>query len=893
MRGCVLAPDGTDTALIARSRRALVSAGMEPEIVVGPVAWEARLRAADEPLLVLEAGAWFCQTSPIAPIPPSATGRPLLALGALRSPDGGHHPEAARWKTLLEKRGGDWNRWRLFTPPIPTPLCAYLEPEVARALGAADGRWQAVLGRRDFRKLHLSALDVFSFPEMRILQVVTSIQIGGAERVTLDLAHELTTAGAAVGVVSLGRATRASFPKPPHFTDLAHIPRTARDRAEAVAKVAAAFGADIVHGHLLGGDETRELKRHGCPVVVTLHNMPEAWPAAFGELRTGEVDLVIACSCAVEEGARRLGVTARTVWNGIDPAKAIRTPARSDAGFRLRRELGWSESDFVVLAIANPRRQKQMNRLPAILSHLQTRIGARAARLLIAGAPARGSRDAEDAANQLETAIRDSPMAADIHWLGAVQEIGDVLAVGDALLSVSAFEGLSLVHLEALAAGLPVVATDVGGTGEIAAQSPGLCLVPADASDETIADALSGALTHPKGFPRSFTRETMAARTRSLYRRILHRHEKPGDGVWLITNNFSTGGAQSSARRLLLGLAARGVKVRAAVVEEHPAHPTVGRAALLDAGIPVLAVPPPGAIDAPDAVARVLTAIDRDRPRAVLFWNLIPVFKILLADALLDVPTFDVSPGEMYFASLARYFAKPLPGLPYRGARDYGARLAGAVVKYAGEAARASATLGTPVHVVRNGVPLSKTPRARRTNQTFTIGTAARLSPDKRLMDLIDAVRIAASELPPFVLCIAGGSERGHEAHVELLREHARGLPVEWCGELPSTSDFLTRLDLFVMISEPSGCPNASLEAMAAGVSVIATDVGGASEQIVDGVTGRLVPRRDAVALARAIVDLAQDAPLRERLATAARNRIGEEFSLDQMLDGYSRICGI
>ena len=49
----------------------------------------------------------------------------------------------------------------------------------------------------------------------------------------------------------------------------------------------------------------------------------------------------------------------------------------------------------------------------------------------------------------------------------------------------------------------------------------------------------------------------------------------------------------------------------------------------------------------------------------------------------------------------------------------------------------------------------------------------------------------------------------------------------------------------------------------------------------------------DAVALARAIVDLAQDAPLRERLATAARNRIGEEFSLDQMLDGYSRICGI
>ena len=101
----------------------------------------------------------------------------------------------------------------------------------------------------------------------------------------------------------------------------------------------------------------------------------------------------------------------------------------------------------------------------------------------------------------------------------------------------------------------------------------------------------------------------MAARTRWFYPQILLPSRSAGDGLWLIINNFSTGGAQSSARRLLLGLAARGIKVRAAVVEEHPTRPTPGRAALLAAGIPVLAVPPPGALDAAAAVAQVLEAI--------------------------------------------------------------------------------------------------------------------------------------------------------------------------------------------------------------------------------------------------------------------------------------------
>jgi glycosyltransferase involved in cell wall biosynthesis len=333
--------------------------------------------------------------------------------------------------------------------------------------------------------------------------------------------------------------------------------------------------------------------------------------------------------------------------------------------------------------------------------------------------------------------------------------------------------------------------------------------------------------------------------------------------------------------------------VRAAVVEEHPSHPTRGRAALTAAGVHVLAVPPPDAITAPESVARIVEAIHADRPRAILFWNLIPVFKILLVDSLLDAPVFDVSPGAMYFASLARYFARPHPALPYLDARDYGARLSGIVVKYAAEAELAACTLGARVYVIRNGVPLPETAPSKSNGRRLMIGTAARLSPDKRIGDLLEASRLAAPRLPPFILRIAGGPERGSEEYARELRRQARGLPVEWCGELDNTRDFLAGLDLFTMISEPSGCPNASLEALAAGVPVIATDVGGASEQVLDGRGGRLVPARDAGALANALIELAHDPAQRVAFAAAGRAHVRANFSLDRMLDDYARLCSL
>jgi glycosyltransferase involved in cell wall biosynthesis len=173
----------------------------------------------------------------------------------------------------------------------------------------------------------------------------------------------------------------------------------------------------------------------------------------------------------------------------------------------------------------------------------------------------------------------------------------------------------------------------------------------------------------------------------------------------------------------------------------------------------------------------------------------------------------------------------------------------------------------------------------------IVFGTAARISPRKRLEDLLQAFRFANGRLPAYTLKIAGGVESGSEDYAARLRALSDGLPVEWLGEVSDLRTFHGQLDAFVTVSEPAGCPNASLEAMAAGLTVIATDTGGASEQVIDGRTGRLVPGRDPQALAAALVELAAQPGLLPQMGQAGRDLIRDRFSLERMIADYRRIC--
>jgi glycosyltransferase involved in cell wall biosynthesis len=116
------------------------------------------------------------------------------------------------------------------------------------------------------------------------------------------------------------------------------------------------------------------------------------------------------------------------------------------------------------------------------------------------------------------------------------------------------------------------------------------------------------------------------------------------------------------------------------------------------------------------------------------------------------------------------------------------------------------------------------------------------------------------------------------------------GAKLLWLGVRDDIPDLLGAADLGLLSSHQEGFSNALLELMAAGLPVVATDVGGNREAVIDGETGILVPPRSPNALAQAIVDLANDAEARTRFGAAGRRRVSQEFSLDSCVEHYDQL---
>ncbi len=815
-------------------------------------------------LWLIRAGSWLPRRS--QETIPHAPEQPCVLIGCTLEP-----PQPLKcWLDLLHSNGGLF-RLGDTLPPIHS---LWLNDAAAAECGnIADlNAISAHALQQGWPVIRHGPLDVCFDARLRALQILTSLQRGGAERLALDLHHMLPRHRIATTLLTLGSPGREPFDVPCDSIQL-RLPPNPAIRAAEIDQALRHSGSDIAHAHLVDGETLAQLQSE-TPLAITIHNQRQGWPEAIARLEAKPNALLIGCSqvVAAEVKAAFPQHAARTIWNGIQP---------------LTHTVRASPRPLTLASIANPRPQK---RLPLLIDILAAMPGAR---LKIAGQPSAIHADAQAEVRLCEEKIAALGLEHAVDWLGTVQDVSALLAECDVLVSTSLHEGMSLAQLEAISAGVPVVATDVSGTAEIASRHPGMMTrLPLDATPAQFAAAIRDIVPNrgSSGLAPDFTSHTMAARHAWLHHALLIPRNTPRNGLLLITNNFSTGGAQSSARRLLIKLRDMGELVSAVVLQEQIDHPTPGRMALQAAGIQVLALQPPEECEAQTALIPLLHRIAQAPPQAVLFWNVIPEYKILLADALWGFRVFDVSPGEMFFASLDRYFANPRPGLPYLKPADYGRLLTATIVKHASEVDQARDALSCPAHLISNGVPTRPfIPEPAGT--AWTLGTAARIHPHKRLDDLIAAFRLVHAKHPQARLRIAGAADSGQEAYAAALQQSTHELPIEWCGEIQDLTAFHDSLCLFAMISEPIGCPNASLEAMASSLPIVATAVGGAREQIEHGVTGLLTPPRDAPALAQALNRLLEDVTLRAALRLSSHARSISHFSLEAMATNYQRVC--
>ncbi|MFO1020268.1 MAG: glycosyltransferase [Planctomycetales bacterium] len=170
--------------------------------------------------------------------------------------------------------------------------------------------------------------------------------------------------------------------------------------------------------------------------------------------------------------------------------------------------------------------------------------------------------------------------------------------------------------------------------------------------------------------------------------------------------------------------------------------------------------------------------------------------------------------------------------------------------------------------------------------QRPTFISVARLSREKDFPTLLRAVAKASKQVPDLELLLVGnGPERAHlqQLVVELQIEQR----VQLVGEQSDIPHWLARSGCFVSSSLTEGISLTLLEAMAVGLPVLATAVGGNPEIVTHGVTGYLVPAQNVDALADGIVRMWEQRSRWMEMGRAGRSRVAEQFDIRQMIHGY------
>ncbi|MBN1514546.1 MAG: glycosyltransferase [Phycisphaerae bacterium] len=207
---------------------------------------------------------------------------------------------------------------------------------------------------------------------------------------------------------------------------------------------------------------------------------------------------------------------------------------------------------------------------------------------------------------------------------------------------------------------------------------------------------------------------------------------------------------------------------------------------------------------------------------------------------------------------------------------------------------------GVPPHrlvLVQGGIDAEPIRRARPIDRA-SLGLLAgapvvlwtgRLDPVKRVDDLVlAAAQLVRQAIPLQLLIVGEGPEQPRLQ--ELVGESGMSDHVHFAGRRSDVPRLLRMADLFVFPSRTEGLPNSLLEAMAAGLPIVATNVPGNCDVLTDGKTGLLVPPCQPYQLAAAMLKLLQNRSLAEELGAAASRAVSLRFQLRQTHRAYEEL---
>ena len=206
---------------------------------------------------------------------------------------------------------------------------------------------------------------------------------------------------------------------------------------------------------------------------------------------------------------------------------------------------------------------------------------------------------------------------------------------------------------------------------------------------------------------------------------------------------------------------------------------------------------------------------------------------------------------------------------------------------------------GNRVRVIYNGIEDSNHTRLKSASDVkrswgigergFVLGTVARLDSIKNHPLMIRALKRILEKYPETFLIIVGdGPER--KGLEELTSELGIEGQVIFTGFQEDTHLFYGIMDIFLLTSFSEGTAMTLLEAMAAGLPCIVTNVGGNPEIVKGGETGFIIPREDEEALSDKICTVLGDNALRKKMGQAARKRFEERFTVEKMVKAYEKI---